>query len=87
MNKSLIMEKITEKVQSEMYSFSDGETDFNVIYDTLVLALYNAKYYRNFVNDNDDVYWQAFCTICNEKHIYASVLNHHKKVLMTLINK
>lgn len=87
MNKSLILEKITEKVQTEQYFCKHGETNFNVIYNTLETALFSARYYRNFVNDHDEACWRAFCIICNEKRVYSCVLHHFKKSLMNLIKK
>ena len=79
--------RIAENLSSDLYSFEDGETDINRIYQVLELIIYNARFFRNELNNDNDRVWLFVCTYCNLEHVYQSALEQYKGTLMEMIIK
>ena len=85
MNKTKLF-RIAENLASELYSFEDGETDVNRIYKVLELIIYNARYFRETLNNDNDRVWLFVCNYCNLERVYQGALNQYKNDLMGMIN-
>lgn len=79
--------RIAENLASDLYSFEDGETDVNRIYKVLELIIFNARYFRETLNNDNDRVWLFVCTYCNLEHVYQSALNQYKDALMAMITE
>lgn len=86
MNKTKLY-RIAENLASDLYSFEDGETDVNRIYKVLELIIFNARYFKETLNNDTDRVWFFMCTYCNLEHVYQSALNQYKDALMAMINE
>ena len=85
MNKTKLF-RIAGNLASELYSFEDGETDVNRIYKVLELIIYNARYFRETLNNDNDRVWLFVCNYCNLERVYQGALNQYKDDLMEMIN-
>ena len=86
MNNDKKLYRIAENLASELYSFEDGETDVNRIYKVLELIIYNARYFRETLNNDNDRVWLFVCNYCNLERVYQGALNQYKDDLMEMIN-
>ena len=87
MKESKKLYRIAENLASDLYSFEDGETDVNRIYKVLELIIFNARYFRETLNNDNDRVWLFVCTYCNLEHVYQGALNQYKNDLLPMINK
>lgn len=87
MNNDKKLYRIAENLARDLYSFEDGETDINRIYKVLELIIFNARYFKETVNNDTDRVWLFVCTYCNFEHVYQGALNQYKEQLLSLINK
>lgn len=87
MNNDKKLYRIAENLASDLYSFEDGETDVNRIYKVLELIIFNARYFKETLNNDTDRVWFFVCTYCNLEHVYQSALNQYKDTIMAMINK
>ena len=84
MNKTKLF-RIAENLASDLYSFEDGETDVNRIYKVLELIIFNARYFRETLNNDNDRVWLFVCNYCNLEHVYQGALNQYKEDLLAMI--
>lgn len=87
MNNDKKLYRIAENLASELYSFEDGETDVNRIYKVLELIIFNARYFKETLNNDADRVWFFVCTYCNLEHVYQSALNQYKDAIMAMITE
>ena len=87
MNKTKLY-RIAENITSNLFSYFDGETDFNTVYKVLDNAIENIRSFRekNECNNND-LLWDLFCVICHHNHVFQVAFFEYKKDLMKIINE
>ena len=85
MNNDKKLYRIAENLASDLYSFEDGETNVNRIYKVLELIIFNARYFKETLNNDTDRVWLFVCTYCNLEHVYQSALNQYKDTIMAMI--
>lgn len=86
MNKTKLY-RIAENLASDLYSFEGGETDVNRIYKVLELIIYNARFFRSELNNDNDRVWLFVCSYCNLECVYQGALNQYKDALMAMITE